>query len=103
MALRDLPWAMMAFSAVVAALAYGLMRLIQVRRLYKDLVRGIPLPDTLLGYILTISEAQATSQLPIRSSQASRRSVPNAPKRRTLPSMCSDYGEEVRLARSLLS
>lgn len=40
MALRDLPWVTILFSGIIAALAYGAMRLIQVRRFYKDLVGG---------------------------------------------------------------
>lgn len=39
MALGGLPWATMAFSGVLAALSYGLIRLVQVRRFYRDLVR----------------------------------------------------------------
>ncbi|KAG9188148.1 hypothetical protein G6011_02071 [Alternaria panax] len=37
MALRDLPWATILFSGVIAALAFGAMRFIQVRRFYRDL------------------------------------------------------------------
>lgn len=55
MALRDLPWATILFSGVVAAVAYGVMRLIQVRRFYKNLVRGrypswIPIEAALTAY-----------------------------------------------------
>jgi hypothetical protein len=38
MGVRDLPLGLIALSSVIAALAYGLMRLIQQRRFYKDLV-----------------------------------------------------------------
>ena len=38
MAVRDFPLAMIAFSGVVAVVAYGLIRLINERRFYKDLV-----------------------------------------------------------------
>jgi cytochrome P450 len=40
MALNDLSWVTVLFSGIIAALAYGTLRLIQVRRFYKDLVRG---------------------------------------------------------------
>lgn len=38
MAVLDLPWAMIALSSGVAALSYGIIRLINERRFYKDLV-----------------------------------------------------------------
>jgi hypothetical protein len=39
MGVRDLPLGLIALSGVIAALAYGFMRLVQQRRFYKDLVR----------------------------------------------------------------
>lgn len=38
MAVRDLPWGMIALSGIVAAFTYSLVRLINERRFYKDLV-----------------------------------------------------------------
>jgi hypothetical protein len=40
MAPSNLSWVTVLFSGIIAALAYGTLRLIQVRRFYKDLVRG---------------------------------------------------------------
>ena len=40
MGVRDLPLGLIALSGVVAAIAYGFMRLVQTRRFYNDKVRG---------------------------------------------------------------
>jgi hypothetical protein len=39
MAIRDLPFAAMAFTGIAAAVLYSLMKLIQARMFYRDLVR----------------------------------------------------------------
>ncbi|CAN9110826.1 unnamed protein product [Alternaria alternata] len=54
MALRDLPWVTILFSGVVAALAYGTMRLIQVRRFYKDLPK--PPHSFFFGHLKLLGE-----------------------------------------------
>ncbi|KAE8832834.1 hypothetical protein PTNB73_09764 [Pyrenophora teres f. teres] len=57
MALLGLPWAATAFSCVIAALAYGLMRMIHVRRFYKDLPK--PPHSFLFGHLKVLGEAYA--------------------------------------------
>ncbi|EDU50594.1 cytochrome P450 3A30 [Pyrenophora tritici-repentis] len=57
MALLDLPWVSIALSGVVAALAYGLIKMIQVRRFYKDLPK--PPHSFLFGHLKILGEAYA--------------------------------------------
>jgi len=54
MALRDLPWVTILFSGIIAALAYGVMRLIQVRRFYKDVVRWQYSARAIIKTVLTL-------------------------------------------------
>jgi hypothetical protein len=103
MALRDLPWVTILFSGVVAALAYGTMRLIQVRRFYKDLVRGQYPLRTAIEATLTIHVAQAASQFFLWSSQTARRDFQVTAKRRSLPGSGRYNCQEIQHAWSLLS